>query len=443
MHKAGEAVMRSIFVLLVLAAGRVTAAAQEIPLTLDEAVARAVQESPRAAELRAREEGARAAVEARAAAARPQLSLQGGYTRTNHVDVFGVPLPDGRLRVVYPDIPDNFRTRLDAAWPIYTGGRTESLVAAARAEAEGTRQDLAAVEADLAFEATRAYWNAVTAAETVHVVEQALARLDAYIRDLRARLDTGLIPPNEVLTAEAQRARQQVLVIEARNAAELALAELRRLVDLPAGARVTLTTPLAAPERPTAALDEQIAHAKASRPERAAIVHRIEAASARVQAAGSSSRPAVALAGGIDYGRPNPRLFPRTDLWQDSWDVSVNASWSLWDGGRRAAEVAEASAAERSLRARLEDFDSLVALDVQQRRLDLEAGLSAAGAAAEGVRSAAEARRVVDERFAAGVATSTDMLDAQVTLLQAELDRTRALADARIAEARLRRAVGQ
>ena len=49
-------------------------------------------------------------------------------------------------------------------------------------------------------------------------------------------------------------------------------------------------------------------------------------------------------------------------------------------------------------------------------------------AAADGVRSAAEARRVVAERFAVGVATSTEVLDAQLALLQAELDRTRALA---------------
>ena len=57
--------------------------------------------------------------------------------------------------------------------------------------------------------------------------------------------------------------------------------------------------------------------------------------------------------------------------------------------------------------------------------------------------SATEARRVVQERFAAGVATSTDVLDAQVALLQAELDRTRALATMRLALARLDRAVGR
>ena len=64
-------------------------------------------------------------------------------------------------------------------------------------------------------------------------------------------------------------------------------------------------------------------------------------------------------------------------------------------------------------------------------------------AAADGVRSATEARRVVGERFAAGVATSTDVLDAEIAVLQAELDRTRALAGARLADARLARAVGR
>jgi outer membrane protein len=85
----------------------------------------------------------------------------------------------------------------------------------------------------------------------------------------------------------------------------------------------------------------------------------------------------------------------------------------------------------------------MLALEVRQRRLDLSSARAQIEAAAEGVRSAAESRRVVQERLAVGVATTTDVLDAQVALLQAELDRTRALATARLAEARLARALGQ
>jgi len=59
------------------------------------------------------------------------------------------------------------------------------------------------------------------------------------------------------------------------------------------------------------------------------------------------------------------------------------------------------------------------------------------------VRSATEARRVLAERFSAGVATNTDVLNAQVALLQAELDLTRALANAQLNAARLDRALGR
>jgi outer membrane protein TolC len=418
--------------------------AQSGALTLDEAVARALKESHRVAEGRARGEAAEAVAQGRAAASMPQVGVQAGYTRTNHVDEFGIPQPGGPLRIIYPDIPDNYRSRLDVTWPLYTGGRAESLTRAARAEASATSKDLASVEADLRLEVTRAYWNALTAAETVKVVEQSLARLDSHIKDLRARLDAGLIPPNDVLSAEAQHARQEVQVIEARNASELTLADLRRLVGADAVAPLELTTPLesAAPTE-QADLSAQVAAAKHARPERAALLQRVDAASARIDAATSAMKPSVAVNGGVDYARPNPRIFPRLGEWRESWDVSVNASWLLWDAGRRSADVAEASAARRALEARLAEFDSLVELEVRQRRLDLDASRAAVRAAAEGVRSATEARRVVGERFTAGVATSTDVLEAQVALLQAELDRTRAMAGVRLAEARLARAVGQ
>ena len=71
-------------------------------------------------------------------------------------------------------------------------------------------------------------------------------------------------------------------------------------------------------------------------------------------------------------------------------------------------------------------------------------GASAAReAAGEAVTAAAEAHRVVQERFNAGVATSTDVLVAQVALLETELARTRALANVRLAQARLERSLGR
>jgi outer membrane protein TolC len=73
----------------------------------------------------------------------------------------------------------------------------------------------------------------------------------------------------------------------------------------------------------------------------------------------------------------------------------------------------------------------------------VDSNRAAIEAAAAGVKSATEARRVVGERFRAGVATTTDVLDAELAVLQAELDFTRAHANTRVALARLDRAAGR
>jgi outer membrane protein TolC len=105
--------------------------------------------------------------------------------------------------------------------------------------------------------------------------------------------------------------------------------------------------------------------------------------------------------------------------------------------------VAQATGNVEAARERLAEFDSVLNVEVRQRALDIESGRAAITAADDGVRAATEARRVVAERYRAGVITQIEVLDAEFAQLQAELDRTRALANLRLSEARLARAVGR
>lgn len=421
------------------------AVAQPAPVrvTLDAAIARGLDGSHRLAELTAREAAAGAEAAGREIAERPQIALVGGYTRTSHVTEFGVPQPNGQLRVIFPDVPDNYRTRLDLQWPIYTAGRTDAIVSAARAEVAAIGKDLAAARADLRLEITRAFWALATANHTLRVVEEAVKLADAHLEDVRNRLDVGLILPSDVLAVETQRARQQVLLIQARNTRELAAADFGRLVGLDPDVPVDVDARLEKEPVVSDPIQTLVAEARRSRPERQALETREQVAVARGLAARAATRPLVAVTGGIDYARPNPRILPRVDEWKESWDVSVNISWPLWDGGRSRADLAEATFNQRAARERVAEFDRTLEAEVRQRRLDLESSRAEIDAATEGVRSATEARRVIEERFRAGVATSTDVLDAQVALLQTELDRARALAGERLAAARLERALGR
>ncbi|MGC4085084.1 MAG: TolC family protein [Vicinamibacterales bacterium] len=416
--------------------------ASEITLSLDEAVSRALAASNRVAEARARSDAATAVVGERRAAVVPQVAAVGGYTRTNHVDEFGILLPNNQLRVIYPDIPDNYRARLDVQWPLYTGGRLQAVETAARLEETAAARDVDTANVDVRLDVTRAFWNLLVARESQRVVDESLARMGEHVRDVRNQFDAGVLPPNDVLTAQAQEARQRMLSVQARTAREMAEADLARLVGADPSTRIVPDAALT-PPAVDASFDTLVAEARRSRPERAALEQRLAAAQSRQRAADAGRKPVVALAGGVDYARPNPRIFPRVGDWRESWDAGVNVSWPVFDGGRTKSEVAEASAGVRALQARLAEFDSVVALEIRQRLSEIESSRAALDAADVAVSAATEARRVVGERFSAGVATSTDVVDAQVAILQAQLDRTQAIASARLAEARLNRALGR
>jgi outer membrane protein TolC len=415
-----------------------------VRLTLPDAIERALRASHRIGEGRARQEAATAAVASRSAADMPTVSLLGGYMRTNHVDEYAIP--GGALKpptVIYPDVPDNWRTRLDLQWPIYTFGRFQALERSARSEATAAEKDVNTSTADVRLDATRAFWALVTASESVRVVEEALALVEAHLRDVKNMRDAGLLAPNDVLSVEARRSRQQVQLIEARNMRDVAEADLRRVTGLEPDVAITIDATLEGPAADLPTYDRLLAEARAGRSERQALQARVDAIGERRTAVAAGLKPTIAVAAGFDYSRPNPRIFPRAAEWNDSWDVGVNVAWPLWDGGRVKADVAEVSANQRAVGQRLAEFDSVLDFEVKQRRLDLEAAREATRASTDEVAAAAEARRVVSERFTAGLVTNTEVLDAQQALLVAQFDRTRALATTRLAEARLDRAVGR
>jgi outer membrane protein len=428
---------------LVIAAPAARAQEAPLPLTLEQAITQGLANSHRLADLQGRYDAAAAAEAARQAAQMPVVAAQGGYTRTNHVEEFAIVQPGQPRSVIYPDVPDTFRARLDLQWPIYTAGRLDALERAARAERNATGADLEAARADLRLEITRAFWALVTAGETERVLERSLTAIDSHVRDLRNRLEQGLIPPNEVLTAESRQANERLLAIEAANARGVSEADLRRLIGLESTSPIQPQAVLDAPGAPPSDAAGLLGEARSQRVERKAFESRVEAAAARIDAAAAAARPQLAVAGGFDYARPNPRIFPREDEWHDSWDISLNVNWSLWDGGRNRAERAEAAAAASSARARAADFDRQLAFEVTQRRLDLDSSRAAIAVANAGLRAAMEARRVLSDRYDAGVATNTEVLDAQTDVLQAELTLTRALANVRLADARLARALGR
>jgi outer membrane protein TolC len=432
----------------VVGAARI-AGAQTAPivLSLEAAIEQGLAAAPSIAEGRAREAVAEAVVAARQALDRPIVTASSGFLRTNHVEEFVVPQAGGGTRVIFPDIPSNARARAEVGMPIFTAGRTGRLVEAAEFERAAAGAETRRTTADLTLQITASYYDVLFARARVDVLVRALERADSSLETVRARVDTGLLPPNEALSAEAQRARQNVQLIQARNDAARAEIQLARLVGAVPGQPISLSTAVDRPvpgvaEIAAGSADAIVARAREDRPERQALAARESSRRAAADAASSLKRPQVSVLAAVEPARPNPRFVPRVDEWNTGWDLGVNATWTLWDGGRSRAERAGALAEADALRHRLADFDQGVAVEVHERLLDLSTARAALSASADAVTAAAEARRVLGERFLAGVATNTDVLDADLAWLEAELERTRLEVNLRLSEARLLRTAG-
>jgi outer membrane protein len=433
------------------------AVADTISLTLSDAVARALGNSPHLEALSAGGRGADAAVRGARAAGLPALDVTAGYTRYSSVPEFALTLPNGSRQTIAPDIPDAWRTRAAVSVPLWTGGRIASTTEAARNDRDAAQSDLDAARGDLVLETTAAYWNLRMRREQMTVVRRALAAYDAHLKDARQRALHGLAARNEVLAIEVEHGRAELGLVKFAGAATISEENLRRLLnvgesvaivvadepDLPATARSLELTPADRPPGGGSEFDSLVAVAFELRPERKAMLARAQAAESRVRAESGARWPQIATVAGYDYSNPNRRQTPPHQGWSDSWDASVTLQLPVFDSGRISASVARARAQADAMWQQLEDLDRHIRLEVAGRAIETRSAETAVAVAERAVESAIENVRVTRDRYREGVATSSDLLDAEVQDLQAALDRTDARTVLLLARAQLDRAVGR
>ncbi len=419
------------------------AAPATVRMTLDEALARARTASARLTSLTALTRAASEGVRGAQAGRRPDLDLFAGYTRYSNVPELILTFPGSPPRTIFPNLANNWRAHAGATLPLYTGGRVESQITAATETERATTSDRAAAENDLTLETHVAYVDVLTAREGARVLREAVVLYEAHLKDARNRQDLGLSASNEVLAVIVERERAELGRVQAENAAAMATANLLRLVGESAGTVLELEpTPAAAPATGKET-EEMIAQAMAARPELEALRARIRAMEAGVRLARSATRPQAGLQAGFDYANPNPRILPLAGTWNDSWSIGVGVNWRVLDGGRAGASAAQAQAQTDAMRAQFADLESHIRLDVTTRRLELESTLAGKVVAQRGIEAARDAVRVAQDRYREGVLSSTELLDAETRLLQAQLDATRTDAQIQVARANLTRAVGR
>lgn len=325
--------------------------------------------------------------------------------------------------------------------PLYTGGRRRAQKRIASAGLRSAEVEVAARAAQLTFDVTRAYFDAVLADRLVGIAEQALAQAERTLNVTLVGVRAGNQPEFDALRARVARDNQRAALLRRIAEREVAHARLRTLIGLPIDQPLELTTPLGA-ELPEAVARRapdpagpDTAASLRSTVRQAAEVVRIQENLVRI--ARSQRLPTVSLNGQFGQVAFPSVAFPTFTDFRLTSAITIGASIPIFTGGRIRGDIMVAEADLREARARFEDLRDLAAEDAYSSLAQLEAARASYEATGATIAEAERAYEIAELRYREGVASLLELTDTRLLLEEALANRAVAARDLQVAQARL------
>jgi outer membrane protein len=418
-----------------------------LALSLDAAVARALERSEEVRAARAQRALAESQIIQTRAQALPQVSANVGYSRTlaSIFDSVAFQFPGGGNGngngPGLGDLPFGQRniwtSALTVSQPLYAGGAVRAAQEVAERVRRAADLEVREVEAEIALQVRQAYVQMVLGDELLRIAEEARGLADAQVRQVALFRAQGVASDFDVLRAEVDRDNLQPPIVAARNARRVAELTLKQLINVPAAQPIVPTTGL-----DPILLDVDRHALRAALEERSALRALDEVAAAReeaVRVARAEGRPSVRT--NATFGFQSFGVTPFEDVRRD-WSVGVQLSVPLFDGGRVRGQI-EQAIVEREL----------VGLQRAQTREALDVELEASLGEFDAVRAEIDARRatagqarraleLVELRFRNGLATQLEVSDARLLRQQAQVNEVQAFAQYVSTLARIERVTG-
>jgi outer membrane protein TolC len=439
--------------------------ADTLRLSVQEAVALAERASDEVRLSAALVDAAEAQVALARSSALPQLRLNTSYShvyqnaRSSAINsVFGQP--------------NTYVVTASLSQTLFQGGR---IVAATRSAGDlraASRLDEQETRAKLNVDVQRAYLNALFAAQLAVIQRSSVNLASARLDQLQQLQAAGRAARYDVLRARVERANLEPLAIQAENDRELAILDMKRLLNIPIDRPTVLTTTLDA--NTVAAMVPMLASLadSAALPDRPSLRSAEFTARSRregVKIARADFLPALSVGFNSGYqafpplgvGFPDrfgrsansfcpdsvQRTRPTQNCQNGGWfgdrSISATLSFPIFDGFRARSSVEVAQAQLRVAELQLQLQRETVALEVARARAELLRARAVFDARQQNSSEAQEAFQLASLRFSRGLSTQLEVTDAQLALATAQSGEARATYDLYLATAELARALGR
>jgi len=330
---------------------------------------------------------------------------------------------------------DHFwRASIDATWPVFTGGRILAANRAADEKLKVARERTKLTQSVLLSDLAKQYFGLQLSMEVESVRKEVLDAMGLHHDHARKMEETGMIARVERLHAEvalAEANRQYRKAVHDREIAQTALSGL-----ISSSEPVVPVSSLFMNQsiEPMPVFKEQ---ARMRNPILGEIAARKEMAHQGVMKEIGTYAPSVALFGTREIDQCN------IDLPTPKWAVGVTVSFMLFDGLARYNKVRAAKFQERRVGELAQDarvkIDTLVELQYQEliKTKERYEALQSATLLSQ------EYLRIRRKAFDEGMATSLEVVDAQLNASKIKIEKLQAVYEYDVALARLLEASGQ
>jgi len=314
--------------------------------------------------------------------------------------------------------------------------------------------EVAAQRAQLALDVTQAYYDAALADRLVSIQEAALSQTDEVLRQTRVARQVGNQAEFDLLRAQVTRDNQVPVVLQARNARQVAYYRLKQLLNLPMDEALSLATPLddstATTNTVVAALNAgssragmggvatQMADTNVS--DRAPVrqlEQSVRAQQALVKAARGERLPSIQITSGYQRLYFPTNVFPQWNNARENWTIGASLSLPLFTGGRIRGDEMIAESNLTQTKAQLQQTREFAALDARVALSALDQAQATWQASAGTAQQASRAYQIDQIRFREGISTQTDLSQSRLLLEQAMANRAQAARDLAVARVKL------
>ena len=336
-------------------------------------------------------------------------------------------------------VSNAFSNGISVNIPLYTGGLVEGQIDVAKLGKTNAQEEILRVEQATKYSAIQGYYGLLAYQELQGVYHEAVDNLQGHLDNVQAQYNVGTKAKVDVLSSDVSLANAKTTAITADNNVAVAESNLNNILGLPLETKLNLADHQLPFDTYNISLQEATDYAMKYRPEVLQAAIAVQEAERNIDIADAGNRPTVAITGGNNWA---DNTFPGIDANKRSWNIGAGVTYNFYDGGATKAKVNQAKQDLLVARETEQKTREAVQLEVKQAYLNIRSAAQKVEETQTVVDQARENYRIQNIRYQAGVGINLDVLDAQLSLNEAQVNHIQALYDYNVGIAKLEQVMG-